>query len=382
MKLLAICLMASLTIGCCGTRYGQQDLSQGRCTDYAESFDSDSYWPEQYACAKMSYSFTGSTHRDFRKWQKVARPELKRILGVSKIEQQLRGYKPKAQLLESEDVGFAIRERWELWTEPDVPLPLVLLRPKDMKEGEVRPLMITPHGHGKNTEVYAGVYTSVADSLDAVVGERNVAVQAVEHGFIAIAPTTRAFGKTRTNHGKEIDEKSSCHIQLLHDLLVGRTPIGDRVWDMSRIIDWALETQPVDSRNIIMSGNSGGGTITLFAGACEPRITISVPGSAFSTFQGSIGVKGHCECNYVPGLLEFGETWDVAGLTAPRAFCAVHGVKDTGFPIVESRKAIANAKKIYEAAGVPENCELYEGSEGHRYYKAGVWDFIERHLVK
>ncbi|HEX5024704.1 MAG TPA: alpha/beta hydrolase family protein, partial [Agriterribacter sp.] len=209
-------------------------------------------------------------------------------------------------------------------------------------------------------------------------GERDVAVQAVKQGYLAIAPTTRAFGETRTQKDIKEDKTHSCHIQLMHDLLVGRTPIGDRVWDVSKIIDWALQNLPVKTNNIVVSGNSGGGTTTLFAAACDTRINIAVPSSYFNSFKGSIGTLDHCDCNYVPGMLNMGEMADVAGLIAPRAFCAVNGIKDGIFPIEETRKSFSHLKVIYTAAGVPEKCELYEGSEGHRYYSKGAWTFINK----
>ena len=52
------------------------------------------------------------------------------------------------------------------------------------------------------------------------------------------------------------------------------------------------------------------------------------------------------------------------------------------FPLKEAQKAFADLKKIYTAAGVPDNCELYIGNEGHRYYKTGAWNFINKHLSK
>jgi hypothetical protein len=166
----------------------------------------------------------------------------------------------------------------------------------------------------------------------------------------------------------------------MHDILVGRTPIGDRVWDMSKIIDWALANLPVDPAKIVMTGNSGGGTVTLFAAACDTRISVAVPASYFCTFTGSIGTIHHCECNYVPGMMQLGEMADVAGLIAPRPFCAIQGKKDNIFPIDESKKAFNHLKQIYKAAGVPDLCELYVGSEGHRYYKAGAWPFVKKHF--
>lgn len=347
---------------------------------YVDSFSTSTHFDDLYSSAEMEYAFIGTTQKEFDVWQREFRDKLKEKLGISKLEKQLSSFKVRAQKVDTEDIGFAIRERWVLWTEPTVPLPFILLLPKN-KSGKL-PLMITPHGHGKNTESYAGVYHSEQERVEGEVGERNVAIQAVQNGFIAIAPTARGFGKTRTPEDKIKDATSSCRIQLMHDLLVGRTPIGDRVWDISKLIDWALSELPVDESNIIVSGNSGGGTTTLFAGACDTRITMSIPSSYFCTFVGSIGVIHHCDCNYIPGILEYGEMSDIAGLTAPRFFCALNGKDDNIFPLAEARKAFANLKKIYTVAGVPDNCELYVGNAGHRYYKEGAWNFINKHMSK
>lgn len=328
--------------------------------------------------AEKKFAFEKANPKNLKKWQKAFRQELKEKLGLSIIEAQCATFTPKANMVSSEDVGYAILERWIICTEPNVQLPIVVLKPKNLI-GKV-PLMITPHGHGKNTESYAGVYHSEAEREEGEVGERNVAVQAVQHGFIGIAPTARGFGETRTAAGKAKDATCSCHDLMIQDALLGRSPVGDRVWDIMKIIDWALKALPVDGKNIIVSGNSGGGTAAFYAGAVDERISMSLPASSFCLYSKSIGDMVHCECNYVPGAMTLGDMGDIAGLTAPRSFCAIQGVEDPIFPIEGARKAFVTVKKIYEAAGVPENCELYEGNGGHRYYKEGAWNFILSHL--
>ncbi len=356
-----------------------QTVSKPDAIDLVEKYNAPFHFSALYAGAEMKYSFKGSSFGDFEKWQKAFRPELKRVLGLGILEAQLANYQPKTQLLSSEDAGFAIREHWVIWTEPTVRLPFILLRPKNVKQP--CGLAITPHGHSKNTELYAGIYSDGKERESGEVGERNVAVQAVKEGYFAIAPTTRGFGETRTSEDLKSDAISSCRILLLHDILVGRTPIGDRIWDVSKLIDWALKTLPIDPKKIVVTGNSGGGTVTLFAAACDTRISVAIPSSYFCTFTGSIGSLHHCECNYVPGIMQLGEMADVAGLIAPRPFCAVQGKLDNIFPVEESRKAFEHLKQIYAAAGVPTCCELYVGPEGHRYYKAGVWPFVKKYFA-
>jgi hypothetical protein len=376
-----IALKSLLLIICCTfflqCRESKQVLKLNTASP-VEKYNEPDHFTALYAAAEMRYAFKGSSYSDFEKWQKAFRPELRKLLGLPVIEAQLANYQPKTQLLSSEDIGFAIREHWLIWTEPTVPLPFILLRPNST--GQLRGLVITPHGHSKNTELYAGIYHDDKERESGEVGERNVAIQAVKEGYFAIAPTTRGFGNTRSPEDIAKDATSSCRILLMHDILVGRTPIGDRVWDVSKLIDWALKTLPVDPKKIVVTGNSGGGTVTLFAAACDTRISVAVPSSYFCTFTGSIGSLYHCDCNYVPGIMQLGEMADVAGLIAPRPFCATQGKLDPIFPIQESRKAFDHLRQIYTAAGVSGNCELYVGSEGHRYYKAGVWPFVRKHF--
>lgn len=340
-------------------------------------YDDRRHFQSQFEQVKGLFAFRAQSLHDWMDWQKAFRPKLQEILGLHNITSDLAGVQPKAERFEVEDMGDHLREFWRIWTEPTVPLPFYLLRPKSCP-GPL-PLVLTPHGHNR-PHVYVGIATNDAEAQSIQEGERDIAVQAVREGYLAIAPTTRAFGETRTKEDSEANTVHSCRTQLMHDLLLGRTPIGDRVWDISRLIDWALANLDVDAARIAITGNSGGGTISLFAAACETRITVAVPSSYFCTFAGSIGSIHHCDCNYVPGILRLGEMSDVAGLIAPRPFCAISGKDDPIFPIAEARRAFDDLKKIYTVAGVPENCEHYVGHAGHRYYKDGAWPFIRKHF--
>ena len=343
----------------------------------AIAYDAVQHFESLYAEAKGEFAFTADTHVGWEAWQATFRPRLRQALGLATIAQDLAGYTPRAERDASVAFDDYVRESWHLWVEPTVPLPFYLLRPKDVK-GPL-PLVLTPHGHNR-PHVYVGIAKTDHERESIQAGERDIAVQAVREGYLAIAPTTRAFGETRTPRDKAEDTVHSCRTQLMHDLLVGRTPIGDRVWDMSRLIDWALATQDVDAARIAITGNSGGGTVSLFAAACETRISVAVPSCYFCTFAGSIGAMHHCDCNYVPGMLRLGEMYDVAGLIAPRAFCAISGAEDPIFPIEHAQFAFRQLQRIYRAAGVAEKCEHYVGDGGHRYYKAGAWPFIRKHF--
>jgi dienelactone hydrolase len=367
-----------------GVIQAQVDLRDDGSTHSNIQYEFREHFVKQYKAAAAEFKFSGKTAADVASWRKSFLSELESKLGLDIIASQLEGYIPRVEKVDTEDAGSFVREHWIIWTEPTVPLPITVLLPK--ATGNKLPLVITPHGHGRNSLLYNGIYPYTGEkeegkTLEQIEG-RSVAVQAVKEGYIAIAPTTRAFGITRTETDKRDSNSFSCHTQLMQDLLVGRTPIGDRVWDMMRVIDWAIQNLPIDKTKIAITGNSGGGTVSLFAAACDERVTVAAPSSAFSSFEASIGSVPHCACNYIPGLLEMGETGDVAGLIAPRPLCLITGVQDEIFPITGARVSFAHVQTIYRAAESPGNVMLYEGDGGHKYYPEGSWPFIRKYFKK
>ncbi|NCC56874.1 MAG: hypothetical protein EOM17_04520, partial [Synergistales bacterium] len=112
----------------------------------------------------------------------------------------------------------------------------------------------------------------------------------------------------------------------------------------------------IDRGHLGIMGNSGGGTTSMFAGAVLDRITHVIASCSFSSFRGSIGAMSHCVCNYVPHLLEFGESADVVGLAAPKPVVIVNGRLDPIFPLAEANRQFARLEAIYRAAGTPGNC--------------------------
>jgi dienelactone hydrolase len=339
----------------------------------AAAFDDQSHYHRLYDEAPRAFACTAGTPEEVAAWQAAFRPRLRQALGLETMEADLAGYRPTATLESSEEVEDLVRERWRFWTEPDVGLPFYLLKRQDAA-GRL-PLVVCPHGHN-HPHLYAGIAHSEEEARKLREGDRDIGVQAAREGYLALAPTTRAFGETRTRRDREEGKLHSCRIALLHGLLVGRTAIGERVWDMERLLDWALAREDVDPARVAMTGNSGGGTVTVHAAACDPRITAAVPSCYFCTYAGSIGSLFHCDCNYIPGILRLGEMHDVAGLIAPRPFCAIAGVEDEIFPIAHVRSAFAALQQIYAAAGAADRCRLYEGAGGHRYYAAGAWPFL------
>jgi len=343
-------------------------------------YDADARDHALYHMGTREFSFKGRGRAAALTWQRGFRAALRRALGLERMDRELAGWKIRATRAETKKLPGYTREKWYVWTEPRVPLPVWVLKPAGAK-GKL-PLVLTPHGHN-HPEEYLGIGKTDAARRIITSQTRDIAVQAVKEGYLVILPTSRAFGETRAPElPNEGYKTQSCRRELMHALLAGRTVIGERVWDISRLIDWALKRPDVDPKKIVVTGNSGGGTTSLFAPACDTRVAVAMPNCYYCTFEASIGSINHCDCNYVPGMLRLGEMWDVGGLIAPRPIRIVNGVRDAIFPIGDTRKSFRNLKKIYAAFGAARNASLYVGKAGHRYYPDGAWPFLRKELQR
>ena len=69
-----------------------------------------------------------------------------------------------------------------------------------------------------------------------------------------------------------------------------------------------------------------------------------------NTFRDSVGSLAHCVDNYVPGILNWAEMHDVAGLIAPRPLFVESGEQDNIFPIAASIASFRDVRGIYRSS--------------------------------
>src|SRR5204863_4063050 len=122
-----------------------------------------------------------------------------------------------------------------------------------------------------------------------------------------------------------------------------------RVWGLVRTIDYIAARAGLAASRVGCMGISGGGTATLFSAALEPRIRAAMVSGYLNTFRDSVGSLAHCVDNYVPGILNWAEMHDVAGLIAPRPLFVESGERDHIFPIGASRESFAQVREVYGA---------------------------------
>ncbi|MFC1452216.1 alpha/beta hydrolase family protein, partial [Verrucomicrobiota bacterium] len=327
-----------------------------------------------YGVERRRYECRARTPEDFAAWQVAARHEFNELLKLPLIAEQSKGHTPEVSTSpDKEDLGDCFRQQGWIETEPDVPIQFWMLTPKS--NGPF-PLAVTPHGH-EDGDTYAGIGHDGQTRERIEKEDRDVAVQAASRGFLTIAPATRGIGQNpksfRVADITNRHDGRDCRCHNWQVLMAGRTMLGERVWDLMRILDWALARPEVNSNVVLMLGNSGGGMATLHTAAADERVTIAVPCCAYSNYLSPLGTLRHCPCNAIPGLMTFGEYWDVAGLVAPRRMLTVNGDTDALHPVEEVNHAVSRLKEIYKAAGAANCYEHRFGHGGHRFYSDLMW---------
>ena len=341
----------------------------------AAGFDPVLYTKELHDAAPLQMTFRATTLAEAEAWQHALRAKVAELVGGFPGERT----PLHAQTLEAREYPAYRREKFVFESRPGVWVLGYLLTPKARRPFAA---VIALPGHGRGVDDIVGIDEHGRDRTVRGPYEYDFAIQVVEHGMAAVAIEPMAFGCRRDAITKAKGlTATACQPVAGSALLLGQTMIGWRVYDTMRTIDWIATRPELDAARVGCLGCSGGGTCTLFTAALDTRVRAALVSSYLNTFRASIMSVSHCIDNYVPGILNWAEMYDVAGLVAPRALFAEGGLRDTIFPIAATRASFDRVKKVYEAFGAADRAglEIFDGPHGFSG-KLGL-PFLAKHLA-
>ena len=338
-------------------------------------FDAVLFTLKAHGAAPLRLSFRAADRKQAEAWQKQFRPKLVDLIG---------GFPAKAaplrsQTLEVKDYPGYRREKLVFESRPGVGVLAYLLTPKTGKSPYAAVICIP--GHGRGVDDIVGIDPQGRDRTVKEAYQYDYAVQVAEHGMAAVAIEPMGFGCRRDAGAKTRSPDSSvCQPTAGSALLLGQTMIAWRVYDVMRTIDWIESCPELDSKRVGCMGCSGGGMATLFAAALDSRIRASLVSCYLNTFRDCVMSISHCIDNYIPGILNWAEMYDVAGLVAPRPIFFESGERDNIFPVAASRASFARVRKMYEVFDAAGNTgqEVFDGPHGFSG-KLGL-PFLAKHL--
>ena len=340
------------------------------------NFSMQVYWDRIAETWEPQLKFKGASPADWESWRQEALPRLIELLGRWPDRVPL-----DAVVESSVEEGDLIRERVVFNSEAFMSVPCQVLRPKTMLPDGSHPAILCSHGHGPyGKDAVAGIRSSPGHVAAIDGANYNYAEQMAHAGFLTIAPDLRVFGE-RCDGPDPFPGRDPCNVNFLKGALMGIYTLTLNIWDSMRCIDY-LETRPeVDPARVGMMGLSQGGTMTTFTTAVEPRIKAADIISYVNPWQGFGIHRGNfCGSQMVPGVYQYFDTDDIAGLIAPRPLLLEMGIYDDCFYIQDLLKGHAAVKRIYEAAGVADCLwtDIFPGP--HAFGGNKAFEFFHRYL--
>lgn len=295
----------------------------GRTVHIDTYYEDEPAFRDRLKSEGRSAAFKGATPGDFEAWQIATRARLFDLLGLSLMDRVPIEVRERNRV---QIAGGIVRTHAMLRVERDVWMPFYLLEPQAPKLDEqgFKRCYICPHGHqGAGAASVAGV-TGVPAVDDAVRKfNYDYGLRLARMGYVAVCPDARGWGYRRDWKGQGDDENSflrgTCLNQARMAEPLGLTVAGLNAWDNMRLIDYLEARGDIAMDDLGCFGFSGGGYMTLYLAALDPRVRKAfVSGYLYGVDDSLLHLNGNCSCNYVPGLWRLLDMGDIASLIAPR----------------------------------------------------------------
>jgi hypothetical protein len=260
---------------------------------------------DRHDAASLRLTFRAEDRAAALAWQGELRAKLTELLGG--FPEQRGPLNPT--VLEVRDLPTHRRTKLVFESRPGLSVLAYLLVPAGSAAPVPTVLCVPGHGHGVDDIVGIERAGSREDY------QREFAVQAVRRGLAVPALEPLGFGHRRDPAARERGaEASACEPAAGAALLLGETMIGWRVWDVMRALD--------------------------------QRIRCAYVSGYLNTFRSSVMSVAHCLDNYVPGILNWAEMYDVAGLIAPRPLFSEAGDRDPLFPVAAAEESFRRVRAV------------------------------------
>jgi dienelactone hydrolase len=252
---------------------------------------------------------------------------------------------------------------------PDVFAYGILLLPKDLKQGEKRPVVVCQHG-------LEGRPTDVCNPKQKTRAYNSFGAQLADKGYIVYAPQNPYIGQDRF---RVLQRKANP---------LGLSLFSFIIRQHERTLDWLATLPNVDADKMAFYGLSYGGKTAMRVPAILPRYCLSICSGDFNEwtwknvsvdFRGSYMFTGEYE------MPEFnlGHTLvyaEMAALIAPRPFMVERG-HDDGVGIDEwVAYEYAKVRRHYSRLKIPDRTEIEFFPGGHEIHGQGTFAFLQKHL--
>jgi dienelactone hydrolase len=302
--------------------------------------------------APLAMEFRGTTAAECRKWQTDFAAKLRALLGPHAPPVRW-----KTVVERSVQLTDHRRDEVLLTAEGYPPLPLYLLVPNG-KTDRPRRGILAIHGHGNF-------------GYDPVAGKDDQPAAAVP----CLTPFGRRLGD-RAAYGKQ----DPCAVTFVRLQLLGKVLMAENLRDCLWALEYLAHQEGVDAERLGCVGLSYGGRMAMLTTALEPRIRVAVVSGALNVMQERVGVRYSCGAQVIPGLLQYGDVPEIAGLIAPRPCLWEVGKADGLVSPVWAEKALTRIRRAYKAQDAEDKLHVDRFEGGHQWNGVAAYPLLQKVL--
>ncbi|MBK6480021.1 MAG: acetylxylan esterase [Saprospiraceae bacterium] len=157
------------------------------------------------------------------------------------------------------------------------------------------------------------------------------------------------------------------------------------IWDGIRAIDYLVSRSEVDPERIGVTGFSGGGTVTNYLAALDPRVKVSIPSSWSNTCRRVSEMKGtqDAETFFIHGLKKGITVEDLLEVRAPKPTLLTFTSRDEYLSLQGARDTYREAKKAYVSFGAADQLDMVEDDSKHWLtpkIRLAIYSFFMKHF--
>ena len=324
--------------------------------------------------APLSMQFRGGTAEAYRRWQAEFAAKLNALLGPYRPPE-----KWECVLERRVERADHVHEERVLTAAGLPPVPVHLLLPAGEKKR--RPGMLAIHGHGQFAhDGVAGINDTAERRAEIERFRYNYGLKLVQRGYVVAAPCLTPFGR-RLGEAKTTRRMDPCTEVALKLGFFGKLLMAENLRDILWTLEFLARQEAVDPQRIGCAGLSYGGRMTMLAAAVEPRIRVAVICGALNCFQERCESTGAAGCQWIPGLLEYGDVPEIGGLIAPRPCVWEIGSTDPHIPADWAEKAIDRLRRPYAALGAADQLHFDRFEGGHQWHGEVAYQVLEKALA-
>ena len=346
-------------------------------------YSSQKHFEDLYKKTFRTHTFQAETQDEYEVWSHSLREKLHELIGTRYMQES----PLYPEILETVECDGYVRKKMLIHTEKDVVMSFYVLIPNSLKE-EKRTAVIACHGHASNgKEAVAGIrnHRSVADTINK--HDYNYGEVLAQKGYVVFAPDARGFGERRERFQQGDDDallmSSSCQILNHMAIPLGQCVLGMWVWDLMRLIDYALSCEFINN-HIACVGLSGGGYQSLWLSALDTRVECSViSGYFYGSLQALLIDSHNCSCNYVPNLWRVADMGDIGALICPRPLLIETGDQDQyngADGVANVYTQVETVRRAMKVFGTEKNLchDVYHGV--HKWYGVRAYEWLMKYV--